>query len=174
MKRELIAVEVRMMKKLIQIACIVMLLAPLSFTEAQLKSQARPPVSVEDGIRIPGVGSTSLGLSWLNSDRFSMNQSYSLSYSTFGSQSASMGMYQNNMSYIFSDKLVLNGRFGFMHDPLKLGNNTGTVNPLDNLIYGADLTYKPTENVLLNIRFDKVPSLYRYGYYPYRSALSYY
>lgn len=139
---------------------------------AQLKSQVIEPQSVEDRIRVPGLGSSLLGLNLLNPDRFFMNHYYSLSMMTAGNSSMSMGVYQNSMSYIFSDQLQLNARIGFVHDPLHLGENSMQMDPMDNLIYGADLIYRPKENVLFNIRFDKVPYTYRvrtspFGYYPY-------
>ena len=163
-----------MQRKWIPLLLAVLFICAINSLQAQLKSQIEPPLSVERSIQIPGLGSTSLGLNFLDPSRFSMHHSYSLSYMSFGNQSASMGIYQNVMSYVFSDKLVLNGHFGFMHDPLKMGNSATTTNLMDNMIYGAELSYRPKDNVLLNVRFDKVPYYSRYGYYPYRSRLSLY
>jgi len=163
-----------MQKKWISLLLAIVFIWAVYPLQAQLRSQIKPSLSVERSIQIPGLGSTSLGLSFLDPSRFSMNHSYSLSYMSFGKQSASMGIYQNVMSYVFSDKLVLNGHFGFMHDPMKMGNSATTTNLMDNLIYGAELTYRPKDNVLLNVRIDKAPYYSRYGYYPYRSRLSLY
>lgn len=159
------------MRKITGLVTIVLLLVGMLPLQAQLKSQLPRPLAVEDAIQIPGVGSNNSLLSFINPDRFFMNQSYSLSYSSFGGGS-SMGIYQNQMSYIFSDKLMMNARLGLMHDPLNLGSYaTRQTNLMDNLIYGFDLSYRPKDNVFLNIRFDKRPYYYHSGFYPYSRSI---
>ncbi|MFA4838050.1 MAG: hypothetical protein WC703_01060 [Candidatus Neomarinimicrobiota bacterium] len=147
----------------------IVLFLPFGLVRGQLKSQIRETASVEQNIKIPGIGSSLLGLGFLDKSRFSMRQSYSLSFATFGKQSRScgMGVYQNNFSYLFSDKLMMNGRVGFYHDPLKIGNTQLSQNLMDNISYGADIIYRPKENVLLNFSFDRAPATYQYGYGPY-------
>lgn len=135
----------------------------------QLKSQIQQSPTLGEAIRLPGLASSLSNFSLFDPSRFSMHQSYSMSFATSGGQSASMGVYQNSMSFLLSNKLVLNTRFGFYHDPLKLGNmSTTNANMLDNLIYGADLIYRPKENATFILRFDRTPHYYSYGYYnPY-------
>jgi hypothetical protein len=135
--------------------------------QAQLKSQLPQDISVSDAIQIPGVGAVSSALGFIDPNRFFMHQSYSLSYSSWGGGSASMGVYQNTMSYIFSEKLAMNARLGFVHNPLNIGSFTTQSNLTDNLIYGADLIYRPKENTLFTISFDKTPYYYRSRFYPY-------
>lgn len=135
--------------------------------QAQLKSQLPQAISVSEAIRIPGVGSVRSALGFIDPNRFFMHQSYSLSYSSWGGGSASLGVYQNNMSYIFSEKLAMNARLGFVHNPLNLGSMTTQSNMIDNLIYGADLIYRPKDNTILSISFDKNPYYYRSRFYPY-------
>jgi len=155
------------MGKFIRLILIVLLLAGMFPLQAQLKSQLPRPLAVEEAIQIPGVGSNNSLLSFIDPDRFFMNQSYSLSYSSFGG-GTSMGIYQNQMSYIFSDKLMLNARLGFMHNPLGIGSySAGQTNLMDNLIYGFDINYRPKDNVFFSLRFDKSPYYYRSGFYPY-------
>jgi len=155
------------MRKIKCLITIVLLSVGMLPLQAQLKSQLPKALAVEDAIQIPGVGSNSSLLSFIDPNRFFMNQSYSLSYSSFGGGS-SMGVYQNQMSYIFSDKLMMNARLGLMHDPLSIGSySTGQTNLMDNLIYGFDLSYKPKDNVFFSIRFDKRPYYSRSGFYPY-------
>ncbi|MBU1064295.1 hypothetical protein KKC74_05750 [bacterium] len=155
------------MRKFTGLMTIVLLSVGMLPLQAQLKSQLPKALAVEDAIQIPGVGSNSSLLSFIDPNRFFMNQSYSLSYSSFGGGS-SMGVYQNQMSYIFSDKLMMNARLGLMHDPLSIGSySTGQTNLMDNLTYGFDLSYKPKDNVFFSIRFDKRPYYSRSGFYPY-------
>ncbi|RKY55579.1 MAG: hypothetical protein DRP89_03005 [Candidatus Neomarinimicrobiota bacterium] len=156
-----------MKSKFVKIFLIIFLIMPLGLIEAQFKSQLKEKPSVEKSIKIPNVGPSSSGFSLLDPNRFFMNQSYSLSYMSFGKSSTSLGIYQNRMSYIFSDKLTLNGHIGFIHNPLQMGINNNSMNPINNIIYGAELNYHPKENLFLNIRFDKVPLYYRYGMMPY-------
>lgn len=156
-----------MMKKLTRLFVIFSLGCLSVSLPAQLKSQLPKPIAMEDAIRIPGINSTNLGINFIDPNRFFMNQSYSLSFSSWGGNSASMGIYQNSMSYIFSDKLLLNTRIGFVHDPLNIGMMTNQTNLMDNMTYGADLTYRPKENVMFKIRFDKSPYYHRSGFYPY-------
>ena len=160
------------MRKITCLITIILLLVGVLPLQAQLKSQLPKPLTVEDAIQIPGAGSNNSLLSFIDPNRFFMNQSYALSYSSYGGGS-SMGVYQNQMSYIFSEKLMMNARLGFMHNPLGIGNyTTNQTNLMDNLIYGFDLSYKPKDNVFFNIRFDKRPYYSRSGFYPY--GYSYY
>lgn len=157
----------KMKSKFIKIFLITLLVMPLGLIKAQFKSQLKEKPSVEKSIQIPGVGPSSLGFSLFDPNRFFMNQSYSLSYMSFGKSSASLGIYQNTMSYIFSDKLTLSGRIGFVHNPLQMGVNQSSLSSTNNMIYGAELNYHPKDNLFLNLRFDKVPIYYRYGMMPY-------
>jgi len=136
---------------------------------AQLKSQIYQPPTIGEAIHLPGLSSSLSNFSLFDPSRFSMQQSYSMSFMTSGGQSASLGIYQNAMSFLLSNKLTLNTRFGFFHDPFKLGNlSTSNGNMLNNLIYGADLIYQPKENTTFILRFDRRPYYNSYGYYnPY-------
>ncbi len=157
-----------MNKQIIKFILVLFIFIPCLVVNAQLKSQMNIGTSVEREIQVPGMGHTSLDLNLFDPARFSMNHSYSLSMSSFGNSNSSIGMYINNMSYVFSDKLLLNARVGFAHDPLQMGNpgQNMNMNMMDNLVYGADLTFRPKENVVFHLSFDKRPySLYNnYGY----------
>lgn len=148
----------------LRIGCGILLL--FTVTQAQLKSQIREAPTVEQSIRVPGLSSALGSLSLFDPSRFSMSQSYSLSFMSGAGRTASLGMYQNSMTYLFSDKLLLNARLGFIHDPLQRGSLAST-SLLDNLVYGADLLYHPNKNLWLNLSFDRAPMVNRY--YPYYS-----
>jgi len=147
--------------KILIVAAFLML--SLSFElDAQLKTQVERKMSVEERIKLPDYGPLS-GL--LSSDRFFMRQSYSLSFFSMGNFSGSVGMYINQMSFLISDKLLLNATLGFVHSPLTRGIDHNS-NLLNNLIYGAELLYKPTRNTFINLRFDITPYYYP-SYYMY-------
>ena len=155
------------MRKTIRVIIgIIIIMAGFSL-QAQLKSQLPRPLAVEDAIQIPSAASKGSLLNFIDPDRFFMNQSYSLTYSSYGG-GMSMGIYQNQMSYIFSDKLMMNARLGFVHNPFGTGSySQGQTNLMNNLIYGFDLSYRPKDNVSFNLRFDKTPYYYHSGFYPY-------
>jgi len=151
--------------KIFTIFGLIILLSVSSF--AQYKSQVEELPTLEKAIQFPG-SNNSNGLNLLDPNRFFMNQSYSLSMGFGQTGTGSMGMYMNNMSYILTSDLIVNARLGFVHNPLQMGN-TMTGNLGQNLIYGADILYKPTENMRLKLSFDKRP----YTYNPYMSPYRY-
>jgi len=154
------------MKKSLIITTMLVICLGVTSGLAQLKSQLPQLPTTSEVIHLPGLSSLSK-FSLFDPSRFSMHQSYSMSFMSGGGQSASLGVYQNSMSFLLSNKLLLNTRFGFYHDPFKLGNTTTTNNNMfNNLFFGADLTYQPKENVLFSIRFDRMP-YYGYYYNPY-------
>jgi len=159
------------MKNVKIVAIITVLLVLVNPGFSQYKSQVEELPSLEQAIRMPNPKDQT-GFNLLDPNRFFMNQSYSLSMGFSGNQNASMGMYLNNMTYMFSKDLILNARLGFVHDPLQMGNNMTNTNMSENLIYGADILYRPMENMTLKLSIDKAPysrnSYYSpYGYYPY-------
>ena len=156
-----------MLRKAINLIIVGTILVAGVNLQAQLKSQLPQDLSVSEAIKIPGVGSTGSALGFIDPNRFFMHQSYSLSFLSWGGGSTSLGVYQNTMSYIFSEKLAMNARLGFMHNPLSIGNLTSQSNLMDNLIYGADLIYCPKDNTMFRISFDKSPYYRRSGFYPY-------
>jgi len=149
-------------KNLILVFSIIILFSVGTF--AQFKSQVKDVPTLEQAIKYPGNGNN-VGLNLFDPSRFTMNQSYSLMMG-IGKGSGSMGMYLNNMSYMLSNNLMVNARLGFVHNPMQMGN-TMTGNLSNNLIYGADILYKPFENMRLKLSFDKRPSRYNYYMNPY-------
>ncbi len=158
---------VKMKRNFLTVTMLAIFLGTSGF--AQLKTQIQRSPTIGEAIHLPGISSTLSNYSLFDPNRFKMQQSYSLSYSTFGNQSMSVGVYQNAMSFLLSNKFLLNTRFGFYHNPLQLGTfNATSNNMLDNLIFGADLIYRPKENATFMIRFDRRPYYYPYEYYnPY-------
>ena len=68
------------------------------------------------------------GLSMLNLNRFSMNQSFGMSMMNSGGQSMTVGAYTNQMNYMLKDNLRLSTQFSLFSpmggvNPLSLINN---------------------------------------------------
>lgn len=159
------------MKKFQFLSVFILILLITTSNFAQYKSQVPETPTLEQAIRLPNSNSQT-GLNLFDPNRFFMNQSYSFSMGFGGHGNQSMGMYLNNMSYIVSNNLIVNARLGFIHNPLQMGSPGLNPNISENLIYGADILYKPTENMQLRLRFDKTPYNRRsylnpYRYYPY-------
>ena len=106
----------------------------------------------------------------LKSDKFSMSQSYSLSYYSAGKYSGSMGLYLNTLKYQFSDPLMMQVSVGYLHQPFG-GVNGLNKNPLQGEVFleSAMFQYKPTENMSITVDYRQIPrsavSPYSYYYY---------
>ena len=88
--------------------------------------------------------------SFLNSSRFSMNQNFGMSMTTFNGQSISIGTYSNQMEYFIRDNIRLATNIGVSYpmsgsSPLMQNN---FMSP--NIFYGANLNYSLSENMLFN------------------------
>jgi hypothetical protein len=93
--------------------------------------------------------------------RLVMRQSYSLSYTSFGSgQGMSLGAYTNSLSYRFSDPLSVQFDVSLMHSPFGGFNDRMTKDLTGIYLTRAQLNYRPTENVLFQIQYRQMPSMY--------------
>jgi len=158
------------MKKMTAIAALLLVLMLPAWASAQLKSPAKPLPFAR--LLTQGWSASRSMLGWLGIDpqRFSMQQSYSLSYLSAGGQGFSQGMYLNTMSYRFSDPLHVSLQWGLMNQPLSSLGVPG-VYTSGFFLSGANLEYKPSKNLSLGVQFNSYPA----GYYsPYRAGYPYY
>ncbi len=132
----------------------------VSLVTAQFKAQAAPPALP---VNTQGLGYAQQQ-SLFDPSRFDMNHSFSMSMSTFGNQSLTLGAYTNQMNYLLKDNLRLNAQFSLVQP-------TGGMNPLSNnglpgqVYYGASLDYQPTDNFFVRLSMNNYP---RYSFYnPY-------
>jgi hypothetical protein len=133
---------------------------------AQFKSTVEPQPTVSESIMRSDNGGLMFG--WFDPSKFSMRQSFSLSYQTFGGQGMSLGVYTNSMMYQFSDALDVRADVSLMASPF---NSFGkqAQNSLTGLFLNrAELNYRPWKNALVQIQYRQYPLLYgsdnRYGY----------
>ncbi len=93
--------------------------------------------------------------------RLIMHQSYSLSYTSFGSgQGMSLGAYTNSMLYQISDPLSLQFDVSLVHSPFG-GLNDRMIKDLTGIsLTRAELNYRPSKNVLLQLQYRQLPSMY--------------
>lgn len=131
---------------------------------AQFKDSGFSNNDIKDGMISKSSGSL---FGFLNSDNFKMKQSYSLSYSTFGSQGMALGVYTNSMALKLADNLnvqldasVVNSPYSSLGSDFQKSINGFYINK-------AAVNYRPWKDVNISFQYSNMP----YGYY---SPLSYY
>jgi hypothetical protein len=158
------------MKKLTAVF-IALLLTVTAFS--QYRNSYTP--SSQSAFRQPSAGGLFSGL--VDQSRLSMSQSYSLSYTSSGSNGFMQGMYLNNMRYRLSNPFTLNLQLGFIHTPYNSYSGNGLNSLNAEFVGGANLVYKPSNNVSFSIGVSRMPyyySPYSYNPYGYFSGDTYY
>ena len=131
---------------------------------AQFKDSGFPTSNVDEGI-LAKPSSSLFG--FLSSSNFQMHQSYSLSYSTFAGQGLAMGVYNNSMSYKFSDNLNVQLDASIVHTPYSTLGQQFNNNINGIYISNAAINYRPWKDFSISVQYSRLP----YNYY---SPYSYY
>jgi maltoporin len=150
-----------MMKKIGVLVALVLITSSISF--AQFKDQLSDQPSVQSSL-IRSEDSNFL-LGFFNPANFSMRQSVSMSYTTFGNQGIALGMYTNSMSYKISNPLTLSADVSILNSPYSSLGSKFSQGLNGIYLTRADLNYHPTDNFQVDLQFNQNP-LYRY-YNPY-------
>ncbi len=131
----------------------------------QLKSQDPKKVDFAKILTAPVRPQGLFGLLGLNPNRFSMQQSYSLSFMTAGGQSYSQGVYLNTIQYQLSDPLSVYVQWGMFNQPLgAMGAQPLTSNRL--FLSTAGISFKPNRNMSIEVQYNSLPYTgYYYGAY---------
>jgi len=152
------------MKRFLVFVLLAVFLCP-ALSVAQFKSQTK---AVDFG-RVLRYGLSPLGLvgkGLLDSDRFQMWQSYTVSFYSVNGKVLSQGVYLNTMQYRLADPLLLRVQWGFMtSQPLggfgRYGGRSLTFSRF--FISGAELTYRPHPLISLEMRYQAMPYFVPYG-----------
>ena len=146
------------------------MLAPAKAPESPATVLTQNPDFDRTSLMAPDYRQPSIsGFSLLNPNRFSMQQSYSVSLSSgsFGSQSA--GLYLNTISYKLADPLTLSADVGF-YTPLYssaagLGRGTFQSPGASSLVFPRlGLEYKPSEHSSISLQLINGPDAWKaYG-----------
>lgn len=157
-----------MVQKKVFILLMIMALALVpGFVFAQLKSQALAPNLPEMLRSIPASTQGLLGIIGFDPAKFHMSHSYSMSYFSMGGKGMTQGLYLNTMSYRFSDPLLLKLQFGYAHQPFNaFGRNVPLVNN-GFFVSGAELIYKPLNNMTVHFQFNRLPNQSYYYMNPF-------
>jgi len=116
-------------------------------------------------------GNSSSGFSFLQPNRFSMHQSYSVSFMSSGAGSASSGLYLNTLSYRLANPLTLSADLGF-YTPISSTFPGSRQNTLISQGGGSSvvlprvgLEYRPNENFSMNLEIFNGPDAWKaYGF----------
>ena len=136
-------------------------------TVAQAQYRGTEPVrpNASEGVVHQESGSPLLGLFDLN--KFSMQQSISMSYNTFGGQSIGLTKYTNSIRYQIAQPLSLRADVSLQYSPF---NSLPQAFRNDlNKIYleRAQLDYHPSDNMRITLQYRNFDSYYYNGMYPY-------
>ncbi len=137
---------------------VVLMLVIVAGTQAQFKDRLETGSRVGESLVRSDNGGLLFG--WFDPSRLTMRNSYSLSYTSFGSQGFSLGTLTSSMAYQISDPLSVAFDVSLMHSPFNnLGSRMGT--DLSGIyLTRAQLDYRPSDNVLFQIQFRQIPSMY--------------
>jgi hypothetical protein len=137
------------------------ILLTVGVASGQLKPKADEKPSVTESIlRNDDQG---LLFGWFDPSRLTMHHSYSLSYSSFGGQALSLGVYTNSLFYQFSNPLSVQFDISLMHSPYNTFGDKFSKSLSGIFLSRAQLDYRPYDNLWFQIQFRQVPPLYWLG-----------
>jgi len=127
-------------------------------TYAQYKDSGFPTSHISDGLINNNSGSL---FGFLNSENFFMKHSFSLSYSAFGGEPLSLGVYTNSMFYKFNNNLNAQLDVSLVQSPYSTLGKDFQKNIGGFYISRAAVNYKPWNDVLISLQYRQLP----YNYY---------
>ncbi len=141
----------------------------LSVINAQFKGEDNKSLDIKGSLVNNNPSSFILG--FINPDNFSMNHSFSLSYSAFGGNGLALGVYTNQLNYAFSNKLNLQIETSIVNSPYSTFGDKFSKQINGVYLSKAQLDYSPSKDLHFSIQFRHSP----FGYYnPYGYSSFYY
>ena len=144
------------MKKLILIIFLLCATALLG----QYKETGIQTTSVKDGITNK---SSNYLFGFLNTNDFTMRHSFSMQYSSFGSQGLALGVYTNSMFYRLMDNMDVQLDVSLIHSPYSTFGEAFQKDISGLYISNAAINYRPWKDFSVHLQFRNTP--YYYGYY---------
>ncbi len=156
------------MRATLSLLCLVFMLSMAQPAEAQLREnvhERRAPTQL-----YASDAGVDLFNKLFSADHFRMSHSYEMSFSSFGNNSNSLGMYTNTMMWQFNEQLAARVDVSLAHSPFG-GNGFSQDQNARVFLRNAEVAYRPTEN--MQIRFQMRQSPYGrymgpYGYNRYQ------
>lgn len=157
------------MRTALPLLCLVLTLSLTAPAEAQLRETAQQNRAVQTQLYDSASSAADALESLFGADHFRMVQSYEASFSSFGGQTSSMGMYTNSMMWQFNSDWAARMDVSVAH-PFTEMSAFGERNTRL-FIRNAEVAYKPSENFQVRMQVQQSP----YGRYmsPYGSHRSY-
>ena len=144
------------MKRTLKPILIKFLLAGLVF------AQFRTDVPVQSlPTNLNGELDTQPSLSLFDPTRFDISHGFTVSMMSMGGQSVSLAGFTNRITYMAMDNLKLDANFTLFKTQIPFQQQNPIMNQLD-VAYDAGITYQPTKNSFLKIRFQNIPHPQRY------------
>ncbi|MBL51462.1 MAG: hypothetical protein CMG57_05845 [Candidatus Marinimicrobia bacterium] len=103
-------------------------------------------------------------LSLFDHARFDMSHGFSMQMISMGEQSISMAGFTNRINYLAMDNLNLDVNVTLFKTQIPFQQQVTLLDQLD-IAYDAGITYQPTKNSFLELRFQKIPHYQRYQTY---------
>jgi hypothetical protein len=99
--------------------------------------------------------------SLLDPDRFSMQQSYSISYLSYNGRGQTIGLYLNSMKYELSNSMNLDVTLGWLHQPSRVFTRSDRgVSDYGHIMPNVRFLYQPSEKFRFQISYESVPGVY--------------
>ena len=104
---------------------------------------------------------TQPSLSLFDPTRFDISHGFTISMMSMGGQPVSLAGFTNRITYMAMDNLKLDANFTLFKTQIPFQQQSPIMNQLD-IAYDAGITYQPTKNSFLKIRFQNIPHSQRY------------
>jgi hypothetical protein len=147
------------MRTILPLLCLVFLLSVTAPAHAQLRETAEQNSSVVTQLYDTGAAATNALGNLFGAEDFRMGHSYQMSFSSFGGNAASMGMYTNSMMWQFNSAWAARVDVSVAH-PLM---NNGAFGQQETRVFlrNAEVSYQPSENMEFHLQVQQSP----YGRY---------
>jgi len=126
----------------------------------QYKETGIQTTSVKDGITD---NSPNYLFGFLNTNDFTMRHSFSMQYSSFGSQGLALGVYTNSMFYRLMDNMDVQLDVSLVHSPYSTFGEAFQKDISGLYISNAAINYRPWKDVSFHLQYRTMPN--GYGYY---------
>ena len=104
---------------------------------------------------------TQPSLSLFDPTRFDISHGFTISMMSMGGQPVSLAGFTNRITYMAMDNLKLDANVTLFKTQIPFQQQNPIMNQL-NVAYDAGITYQPTKNSFLKIRFQNIPHPQRY------------
>ena len=104
---------------------------------------------------------TQPSLSLFDPARFDISHGFTMSMMSMGGQSVSLAGFTNRITYMAMDNLKLDANVTLFKTQMPFQQQGLLMNQFD-VAYDAGITYQPTKNSFLQLRFQNIPQHQRY------------